>query len=63
MNPMQALQAKILELSQDPDVDPGVITLLKDRLRSLQEQADPASALARDLTERNEVLRRMTEMK
>lgn len=47
-DPIQIIQKRIGELAQDPNTDPAVLTLLKDKLRELMAKKDPASALAQD---------------
>jgi len=60
LDPIQAIQSKLAELMKDPDADEGTITLLKDRLKQLQDERDPAGALANKLSERNKMLQKMT---
>ena len=60
MDPIVALQSKLGELLQDPDADESIITLLRDRLKQLQDERDPAAALAERLQIRTEMLEKMT---
>lgn len=46
MNPIEALQMKLRELEANPDSDPKIVTLIKDRLRELLYEQNPKMALA-----------------
>jgi hypothetical protein len=60
MDPITALRSKIAEMLKDPDADQGVITLLRDKLRQLMEQKDPASAMAEKIQQDKQMLQKMT---
>lgn len=51
LSPEDMLRKRLGELAKDPNTDPAILTLLKDKLQELLAKKDPASALAID--ERN----------
>jgi len=60
IDPIVALQSKLSEMLREPEPDESMITLLKDKLRELQAERNPAAALAERLQLQNEILEKTT---
>lgn len=50
---VSAMVAKMKEIEKDPDHDPTIVSMIRDKIREMRAKANPAEDLVDKLTKRN----------